>query len=244
MFSPNATVMSGLTLDEVSDETETVTAVGLPVEYDATRQLWFCDITLAPTDFYTPFIRLALARFQPHALPNTHLSRVVLTDFVQLLPDRTAQIEFEPSSSRLLVTVSGVYGFHDLTKRITPPSTSPLSPILSTIYSSRVVQAHLEIPDPRVGGDLGWSKVANKAITLPAVKEEGNTMVWHSAISFDGLAKPKSQGGQQVYRVLIQEFERVPTDEDVRDVSLPLFFLGSTKVFMRSRLVYTDAVEI
>jgi hypothetical protein len=235
-FSPNATVMSGLTLDEVSDETETVTAVGLPVEYDATRKLWFCDITLAPTDFYTPFIRLALARFQPHSLPNAHLSRVVLTDFVQLLPDRTAKIEFEPSSARLLVTVSGAYGFNEVTQSIMQNNGLSLH---DAIHASRVVQAHLEIPDPRVGGDLGWRKVANKAITLPAVPlEEENTIFWHGVISFDGLAKPKSQGGQQVYRVLIQEFDRLRTDGDVQEFSI------FSAIPMRSRLVYADAVEI
>jgi len=41
-------------------------------------------------------VRLALARYQPQSVPGAHLSRVVLVDFVQLMPDRSASITFDP----------------------------------------------------------------------------------------------------------------------------------------------------
>jgi hypothetical protein len=37
---------------------------------------------------YAPFVRLALVRYQPHALVASKVSRVVLADFAQLTPDR------------------------------------------------------------------------------------------------------------------------------------------------------------
>ncbi len=47
---------------------------GFAPEYDPDRGLWFCDISFKPenlpgqTPSYFPFVRLALARFQPHSV--------------------------------------------------------------------------------------------------------------------------------------------------------------------------------
>src|SRR5262249_52480910 len=44
-----------------------VDVVGFPATYDPDRKLWYVDLTLnLPTDTYMPFVRLALARYQPH----------------------------------------------------------------------------------------------------------------------------------------------------------------------------------
>jgi hypothetical protein len=45
---------------------------------------------------YFPFVRLALARYQPQSVPDAHLSRVVLVDFAQLVPNRSASVTFDP----------------------------------------------------------------------------------------------------------------------------------------------------
>ena len=60
------------------------------------RRLWYCDIQMDMGEAYFPFVRLALARYQPQSIANAHLSRVVLADFIQLLPDRAASITFDP----------------------------------------------------------------------------------------------------------------------------------------------------
>jgi hypothetical protein len=92
------------------------------VDWDPERGLWFCDVEMDLGDAYAPFVRLALARYQPMALARTqasgsapppaghwadgvgidpsaatqledlHLSQVVTTDFIQLLPDRMATV--------------------------------------------------------------------------------------------------------------------------------------------------------
>ena len=90
-----------LTLDELSISNEQsipFTAVGHQVSYDDAhgRRLWYCDIQMDMGEAYFPFVRLALARYQPQSLPNAHLSRVVLADFMQLAPDRAASITFDP----------------------------------------------------------------------------------------------------------------------------------------------------
>jgi hypothetical protein len=78
---------------------------------------WFCDIEIGAGAAYFPFIRLALVRFQPKGLTSEELgillsdlraSRTVLADFVQLAPNRTASVVFDPNDSkRVTMSVAG-----------------------------------------------------------------------------------------------------------------------------------------
>jgi hypothetical protein len=89
-------------LDEVKDKK--VVVAGHKVEYDKDRKLWFSDIVIGAGDSYYPFVRLALARYQPNAIEGVELSRVVMTDFAQLAPDRTATVTLSPDKKALTVT--------------------------------------------------------------------------------------------------------------------------------------------
>lgn len=76
------------------------------VGFDAERQLWYADIAVdIPKGSYFPFVRLAVARYQPMSLTagdadaafpagetNLHLSTPVTCDFMQITPDRVAVI--------------------------------------------------------------------------------------------------------------------------------------------------------
>jgi len=71
--------------------------------------LWFCDLELDSGQAYFPFIRLALARFQPESVPGAHLSQVVVANFAQILPERNLVLAFNPSKLREInITLSGV----------------------------------------------------------------------------------------------------------------------------------------
>ncbi len=85
-----------------------VTAVGHEVHFDAERRQWYCDLELDTGMAYFPFVRLALARFQPVSVPNAHLSGVVLTDFAQVVPTRTAVVTREQNGAKLNIQVGGV----------------------------------------------------------------------------------------------------------------------------------------
>ncbi|MGL4542594.1 MAG: hypothetical protein ACRCUI_08815, partial [Polymorphobacter sp.] len=69
-----------------------VHAVPHAVGYDPTRALWYCDIVVRPGEAYFPFIRLALARYQPHSIGGCELSSVAMAAFQQLAPDRVATV--------------------------------------------------------------------------------------------------------------------------------------------------------
>ena len=84
--------------------------VGFAPQYDNGRRLWFADLTLDTlTATSGPFVRLALVRYQPNALLDAKISRVVLADFAQLTPDRSAVVTSDPYRPRTVnVVVSGV----------------------------------------------------------------------------------------------------------------------------------------
>ena len=88
---------------------ESVTVMLFQPQWDGERKLWYCDLNLDTTGAYYPFIRLALARYQPNSLSDLRLSPVVLADFVQTAPDRAASITRDPANPGVIhVAVSGV----------------------------------------------------------------------------------------------------------------------------------------
>lgn len=58
------------------------------VHYDFERRLWFADVEIDAGASYSPFVRLALVRVQPHALQGCALSPVQHTQYAQLPPTR------------------------------------------------------------------------------------------------------------------------------------------------------------
>jgi hypothetical protein len=84
-----------------------------PVHFDKSRQQWFCDMAINPKNMYFPFIKLALARYQPHSVRKGStdycLSHVVLAEMIQLMPDRVATIQFKKDDNNSFsVTIEGL----------------------------------------------------------------------------------------------------------------------------------------
>lgn len=98
---------SNVSIAEVGDGQDIFTVAGHAVEFDPERKLWFADLVVNAGSSYFPFVRLALARFQPFSIEDCHLSRVVLTDFVQLVPDRTLDVRWI-AANRVRVKIYGV----------------------------------------------------------------------------------------------------------------------------------------
>jgi hypothetical protein len=180
-----------LTLDELSyNPFVSFTAVGHKVVYDDThgRRLWYCDIQMDMGEAYFPFIRLALARYQPQSVANAHLSRVVLVDFIQLMPDRSASITFDPiDPTSVKLAVSGL------------TYTGPNSAIMVAILQTQ----------PAGSGDLAWVPVTE--IPLTAHKFGGPNTLWTAEIIL-----PEARGSRP-FRLLVQEFEAFTKDAPGRE---------------------------
>ncbi|HEX9766378.1 MAG TPA: hypothetical protein VGA36_06410, partial [Nitriliruptorales bacterium] len=100
---------TGVTLRELGGSgSPPVNVAGHEVGFDPDRGLWYADVEVGAEDAYVPFVRLALARWQPDSISFQELSPVVLADFVQLAPDRSATVVFDDADRSILgVTLTG-----------------------------------------------------------------------------------------------------------------------------------------
>jgi len=137
-FSLAAHTKTGLKLAESDKDqavTDTVSVAPHDVFYDAQRRLWYCDITVAPPDPspYQPFIRLALARYQPNSVANVELSPVAQAQFTQLNPDRALSVSYV-DATRVNLVVTG----------------------LAAGNGDPQLTATVQVADPALSGDVAW----------------------------------------------------------------------------------------
>jgi hypothetical protein len=186
VFDPAESKTTGLTLQELDfDPTLDFSVAPHEVAYDAVRRLWYCDIEIDPGVAYFPFVRLALARYQPHSVDDVYLSRVVLADFAQLTPDRSASVTFG-EAGQIQITVGGVAfagSFGEGENRVT-----------ATLQERTNV-------DP----DLGWTDIANLSAVLRRHRIDALNF-WSGALSVPENREPGAN------RLLIQEWEAYTSD--------------------------------
>lgn len=207
-----------------------VDVVGFPAVYDAERQLWYADLTLnMPDSTYMPFVRLALARYQPHALSDALISRVVLADFAQLTPTRAAMITTDPQHARSVrIVVSGI---------------APRGPVAlahgesrSTQLSSRPTRIRVRVQelDPAIASDLGWQDTPAQTAAVAtdfdgATATDPDVVLWVGSVTFKKLPEPDR------YRLVIEEFEFI---------SANYLALENDAEVQPGRLVYAEIIPL
>ncbi len=119
--------------------------------YDPERKLWYCDIVIRPpAGTYYPFVRLALARYNPISTWRAHLSAMVMTEFQQLTPDRLVIATKDGSARKAHVAVYGVAG----------------KPSLSQLDAGRY-EAITQVLSAGADPELGWRTVKAAAPASP-----------------------------------------------------------------------------
>jgi hypothetical protein len=201
-----------------------VDVVGHEVEFDPQRKLYYCDLTVdIESATYAPFIRLALVRYQPHALVEAKLSRVVLADFAQLTPERALMVTADPYVPGVIrVAVSG------------PAPRGPLPQVRDAVESGRptVIEVSVQVKDPDVNSDLAWSTDASFAVNpgpLIADAPSADFILWSGSVRHVGAEQ--LEAGR--YRLLIQEHELYETDDEHADGAQ----LGK-------RLIYAETIPL
>ncbi|WP_165956057.1 hypothetical protein [Streptomyces hainanensis] len=212
-----------------------VTVVGYAPEFDADTNRWFCDLDLDPGAGYLPFLRLALARFQPNSVTDCHLSPVVLSEVVRLLPERLLTVvrpRFQggPPPGRFRDRLRDRFGGHGhhgppgpLSVRVEGPSYVP-----GTNGAPRVV-AVLERRDPDVPDDaLGWVEIPESRVEL--ARQDGPT-----GAAFTGELPVAGHGpdGDGPVRLMVFETEGLRPDSGADP-------LDPTE----HRVVYSDVVPL
>ncbi len=188
---------TNVTLEEQSamvknDKPGRINVVGFKPEFDDSRGLWYADLTInMKSEVYAPFVRLALVRYQPHALADALVSRVVLADFAQLTPDRSAMVTADPYHPRTLrVAVSGVA---PKGPQMTAPARNPRPTQINMRVQQRI---------PGIKSDLAWTDAPlNVAIVKPDTAPHPELVLWAGKVQFINLPKASE------FRLVITEVE-------------------------------------
>jgi hypothetical protein len=234
-FPDAVSVDAAVTLEEHSatnakGEPGRINVAGFPVQFDESRGLWYADLTLnLPNETYMPFVRLALVRYQPHALADAKVSRVVLADFAQLTPDRSTMLTADPHHPRSLRgVVSGVAprGPQAIVHAVPNPTT--LSPHPTQI------RVRVQQRNPAIQTDLTWQDVTAEVATVQVTLDDRPSAHpdlerWAGTITFAQRPQP----GQ--FRLLIEEHEYISANYSLVE--------GRT-VQQPGRLIYAETFEL
>jgi len=194
-------------LQELPDKEE-VTIVGHRVHWDKNRKLWYCDIEINPAiTTYMPFVRLALVRYQPNAIynynnpkQNAKISKVVFTDFAQILPTRTVKIN---NNGRMIeVSLSGVSA--------TGPIYNECKANKDTQSSVNRIELVLQTRNSNIESDLEWKDDTIVGLFLGnnySIDENTSEFLYSTTLAGNKLP------ARGVYRLMLREFERFYSDD-------------------------------
>jgi hypothetical protein len=153
----------------LADRPEQVVAVPHEPFLDGDR--WWADVRLPglAAASYAPFVRLAVARYQPNSLEGLELSRVVIAPMAPLLPDRALTVVRAGDTVRVTLDGLGPAG--------PPPQPSRVDVVLESCDAPG--GADLAALEPPAGGVPAWQAVPGAgahgrlgdelALALPAV---------------------------------------------------------------------------
>ncbi len=221
-------------------------------EYHADRGMWHVDVALDDGPALWPFVRLAVARYQPDSIDGCALSPIGLTSWVQPLPTRTATVN-RPDAERVRVTVTGAVGFlrirdeqkqPALREEVDADTPTGVGQAFDRLLAlTRTMWATIQVLSEG-NSDLEWVTVASRRLPAVGVGDETNFRVtWTGELGLPAESarqeplELKTPGTQQRWRVLIEERERLDADPvDKPNVS------GSTTI--AERVVYADAITL
>ncbi|MGH9266040.1 MAG: hypothetical protein ACRD1D_15245, partial [Acidimicrobiales bacterium] len=234
-FPLRVAVGSGISLSEAPGHI--VTVVGHQPAFDPDRKLWYCDLQLNAGRSYFPFVRLALARYQPHSIPGQHLSKVVFPEFTQLVAQRTAGLT---RASRTMGSVSlrGPAGYTENAEQLV----TLFGGLDQLVALSRFAVAQVERLPANAATDLAWAPVGDE-VCLESSAANGLQDVRYTG----RFPIPPKEKGQQL-RLVLREYEIFRTDDSEADDHLvrpPLGFEIPPLVRpVKYRLVYADHLPL
>jgi hypothetical protein len=206
-----------------------VSVAGYTVNSDPVRGLRFADIRIDTADAYWPFVRLALARFQPHSIDDAHLSPVFRADFIQLPPQRDAEIVVGAAAIHLKVG-GPVYLDSEVIstvgQRLPGFGGSPGSNGLSEIEA--VIERRDPADDPT--NELSWKPIeATRAVFFQNPLTPGR---------WEGDVTPTVPLAPGLFRLTLKEMEWFRTDD--ADSTEP----PRDRIRVARRVVYADAFAL
>jgi hypothetical protein len=222
---------------ENAPATVPVVVVGYRPRYSETRHLWYVDVAFDARATFWPFVRLAVARYQPESVAGAHLSMPVRLDQVQLAPERTTSVS-RTDDTHARVVVTGLAGHRESASR----------QYAVTVAENRRLVARLQRYDPAMGGDLAWTSVDAVELEARGYASRPEDLVWVGELEADEVVTVRTPLGGSVgappagaaWRVRVEEWERFPGDSPpVAEMAE----FGEAPVW-EQRLVYADDVYL
>ncbi len=209
-------------------------AVAYPVHFDTERQLWFCDLAIEPGQMYFPFVKLFLARYQPHSVREENsdvcLSPIVATKMTQLMPERKATLTFkkDDQNSRFTLSVEGniynpgdaIYGNFNFLK--------------ISFLDSRVAQPIYGLIDD----GSNQKKLLEESLVIPISRDKLLTAV---TFKVEHEFKLPRDYKTAPFQVVIEEYERGPSNIP----NLPPEYANRLEQSEQTdRLIFADVIKI
>ncbi|MGH9023548.1 MAG: hypothetical protein ACRDV9_10690 [Acidimicrobiia bacterium] len=205
-----------------------VTVVGHAPKFDTERRLWYCDLQLDAGNSYFPFVKLALARYQPHSIVGQHLSRVVFPDFAQLVAERSLSMT-RVGGTAVALSVRGPAGVTRNAINLKFFGTKA-----EWLELSRFAVAQVERLPPNASTDLAWHPVGDEVrLTVSPISNTAD-------IRYAGTVPLPPTTDESQFRVTVREYEVFETDESEADTHYQreAFFGLEVSKAVRFRLVY------
>lgn len=209
-FPGAASVRGQVPLEEAPGQA--VVVAGYDVGYDADRDLVVCDLAVEPTPpSYFPFVRLALARFQPSSVPGCELSRVVLADQVLVPPERTVTATPGPAPGTLRLEVTGFSAVPTESPFIQVFPPPPVIPVVSPAPAFLpLVTVEVEEREFGTDPDVGWRPArAEAGVAVHAEVVNRSPTLWRGTVTV-----PAGPAGR--FRIVVREAEPISADSDDR----------------------------
>jgi hypothetical protein len=241
---PVATVR-GVALADVP-ETPPAVVLGYQPEFHPARDHWFADIAMDDGPALWPFVRLALARYQPSSIDGCSLSPLGLTSWVQPLPTRTTTVN-RPDENRVRVTVSGVVALLRAPRVVGAVAGDDLDAdtpmgqaarIDALLAGTRIVMARLERL-PEGGSDLQWETVTYRRLPVVGSGTEFTMRVtWSGDLRLPEPLELRTPGSStSSWRVVVEEQELLDADDPDQPNSA-----GQTVIVRRT--VFADTIPL
>jgi len=247
--APPVTTVRGVPLADLP-ETPPAVVLGYQPEFHPQRDHWFTDIAMDDGPNLWPFVRLALARYQPSSIDGCSLSPIGLTSWVQPLPTRTTTVN-RPDENRVRVTVSGVIAFMraprlgggvaggvagDDLDADTPMG--QVARIDALLAGTRIVMARLEHL-PEGASDLQWETVTYRRLPVVGAGTEFTMRVtWSGELRLPEPLELRTPGSPtSAWRVVVEERELLDADDPDQPNS------ANQTVIVR-RTVFADTIPL
>lgn len=166
-------------------------------ELDSVSGRWYVDVDITTNDTDSPFIQLAVARYQPHALQGLELSEPIKLDAIQVPPIRTVEMEKLEDSQSLRVRVFGVGYSRRQLAGLENFASSPFILPNSPLQSFRLLR---KVND--LGGGIAVHDDQGHPVEALQIcpKKPTGYLIWESTLKL-----PKGVSDQEVYVNIIEE---------------------------------------